>query len=235
MKEEDIETVANTDDIHDKFVYFVGPKNFQNDLISYFLYNKLGVRCISDNSIDCIQKTNNEKIYRNILILVDASSRGMNRLLIELEDEYNGLISHFLIALFNLNHNIGIENEVLRLGIRGFFYVDDTVNIFLKGIHIIFDGQLWVSRSILSECVLEDKNHSSHSITPISKNNKQNLTERELEIIAMITVGAKNAEIADKLYISPHTVKTHLYHVFKKINVSDRLQAALWAAKNLKQ
>ena len=57
--------------------------------------------------------------------------------------------------------------------------------------------------------------------------------ERQIEILAMVAVGATNDEIADKLCISPHTVKTHLYRIFKKINVPNRVQAALWAAKNL--
>jgi DNA-binding CsgD family transcriptional regulator len=59
------------------------------------------------------------------------------------------------------------------------------------------------------------------------------LTPREVEILAMVAVGAKNEEIAEKLYISPHTVKTHIYNIFKKIDVPNRLQAALWAASNL--
>jgi DNA-binding CsgD family transcriptional regulator len=49
----------------------------------------------------------------------------------------------------------------------------------------------------------------------------------------MIITGLKNEEIANRLYISAHTVKTHIYNIFKKINVPNRLQAALWAAKNL--
>jgi DNA-binding CsgD family transcriptional regulator len=48
-----------------------------------------------------------------------------------------------------------------------------------------------------------------------------------------VAIGATNEEIGDKLCISPHTVKTHLYNIFKKINVPNRIQATLWAAKNL--
>ena len=62
---------------------------------------------------------------------------------------------------------------------------------------------------------------------------KEILTHREIEILSLLAVGAKNEEIADKLYISTNTVKTHIYNIFKKINVTNRLQAALWAAKNL--
>lgn len=59
------------------------------------------------------------------------------------------------------------------------------------------------------------------------------LTPRETEILALVAVGDMNEEIADKLCISTQTVKTHLYRTFKKINVSNRLQAAFWATKNL--
>ena len=60
------------------------------------------------------------------------------------------------------------------------------------------------------------------------------LSRREMEILGMVAVGGKNMEIAHKLFISPHTVKTHLYNIYKKIHVGDRHQAVLWAAKNLK-
>jgi LuxR family transcriptional regulator of csgAB operon len=65
-------------------------------------------------------------------------------------------------------------------------------------------------------------------------NNFTILSRRETEILGMVAVGAKNDEIANKLCISPHTVKTHLYNIYKKIHVGDRLQAVLWAAKHLK-
>jgi DNA-binding CsgD family transcriptional regulator len=67
----------------------------------------------------------------------------------------------------------------------------------------------------------------------LSKRDATGITPREAQILAMVAVGAKNEEIADKLCISPHTVKTHIYNLCKKIGVPNRLQAALWAAKNL--
>ena len=60
-----------------------------------------------------------------------------------------------------------------------------------------------------------------------------NLTQRELEIMEMLIAGYSNTIIAEKLYISPYTVKTHLYNIYKKIGVHHRFQAALWGAKNL--
>ena len=48
----------------------------------------------------------------------------------------------------------------------------------------------------------------------------------------MIAAGAGNDEIAEGLYISIHTVKTHIYNIYNKIKVPNRIQAALWAAKN---
>ena len=58
------------------------------------------------------------------------------------------------------------------------------------------------------------------------------LTGRELEVLRLVAQGATNAEIADLLEISPHTVKSHVIHIFNKLGVSDRTQAAVWAARH---
>ncbi len=58
------------------------------------------------------------------------------------------------------------------------------------------------------------------------------LTGRELEVLRLVAQGATNAEIAGLLEISPHTVKSHVIHIFNKLGVSDRTQAAVWAARN---
>jgi DNA-binding NarL/FixJ family response regulator len=100
--------------------------------------------------------------------------------------------------------------------------------MFLKGVRAVLDGELWLSREIMIKCILEGTNESEPS-----RRRTEDLTQRQTEILAQVAVGASNDEIAERLCISSHTVKTHLYHIFKKINVPNRLQAALWAAKHL--
>ena len=53
------------------------------------------------------------------------------------------------------------------------------------------------------------------------------LTGRELEVLALLSEGLSNAAIADELHISPHTVKSHVIHIFNKLGVNDRTQAAV--------
>jgi DNA-binding CsgD family transcriptional regulator len=59
----------------------------------------------------------------------------------------------------------------------------------------------------------------------------QPLTNREMEVLRLMADGATNTEIAYLLEISPHTVKSHVIHIFNKLGVSDRTQAAVTAAR----
>lgn len=58
------------------------------------------------------------------------------------------------------------------------------------------------------------------------------LTDRELEVLRLLARGDTNTEISDQLSISPHTVKSHVIHIFNKLGVNDRTQAAVWAARH---
>jgi DNA-binding CsgD family transcriptional regulator/ArsR family metal-binding transcriptional regulator len=58
------------------------------------------------------------------------------------------------------------------------------------------------------------------------------LTARELEVLRLLAQGATNNDISSLLDISPHTVKSHVIHIFNKLAVSDRTQAAVWATRN---
>jgi DNA-binding NarL/FixJ family response regulator len=66
----------------------------------------------------------------------------------------------------------------------------------------------------------------------IDKEKIEKLTNREREILAQIAEGLLNKEIASNLNISERTIKNHISSVFKKLEVSDRTQAAVFAIKN---
>lgn len=58
------------------------------------------------------------------------------------------------------------------------------------------------------------------------------LSERELEVLRLLATGLSNREIAAVLFIAESTVKTHVEHIIQKLGVSDRVQAAVWAARH---
>ena len=58
------------------------------------------------------------------------------------------------------------------------------------------------------------------------------LSARELEVLCILAEGTSNNEISRMLNISPHTVKSHIIHIFNKLGVNDRTQAAVWAARH---
>ena len=213
------------------FIYIVGGQSLQNDFMEYFLKKEIAVPCIKVKSPGAVFDSVDDEIQKEaekVLVLIDNADNFFEQVIIDIEQRRSGTSEKIIIALYNLDHEIGIEHDALRRGVQGFFYKQDNLDLFLKGIKTLFNGEIWLSRDILVNMVL---NSNIINISPAQE--KAGLTKRELEILALVSMGSKNDEIADKLFISSHTVKTHLYNLFKKIKVDNRFQAALWAAQNL--
>lgn len=68
-----------------------------------------------------------------------------------------------------------------------------------------------------------------HNVTNSQNNKEIFLTSREKDVLLLVTQGFNNQEIADKMSVTPHTVKSHLSGIFKKLNVKTRTQAVLVA------
>ena len=98
----------------------------------------------------------------------------------------------------------------------------------MKGITGIFEGEFWLSRRLMAQ-YLERTRSKPRKVT----HNANLLTRREKQILNLTATGATNTEIAAHLNVSMHTVKTHIYNLFKKIDVSNRIQAVNWAKDNL--
>jgi DNA-binding NarL/FixJ family response regulator len=76
------------------------------------------------------------------------------------------------------------------------------------------------------------KNIINCFMTDKAKNDKPKLSEREKEVLGLIAKGYSNKEIAKELFLSEKTVKNHVSNIFKKINVTDRTKAAIYAMEN---
>jgi DNA-binding NarL/FixJ family response regulator len=162
------------------------------------------------------------------LILWDCRGKDQKELFSEFIPGVRQKLLGHLLVFFNVTSGLGIEEEGISIGVRGFFYENDTFEQILKGIGAILEGEVWLSRKMITRCLFNNSTQRKST-----GEEKMALTPRETEILALVAVGDMNEEIADKLCISTQTVKTHLYRTFKKINVSNRLQAAFWATKNL--
>jgi LuxR family transcriptional regulator of csgAB operon len=211
------------------YIHVVGMNKLQNDLLLSFLKEKTGFsgKCIKKlESVTPIQKENHESPQ---FLLLDWSSFSSENIWIDIESWKNSNSCKCFFAFCNVDPGVEIEKLALRNNIQGLFYKNDPLNIIPKGIFAILNGDLWYSRKTLTKCILDrnpPKDFSEHAAY-------SNLTIREREVLILMASGCSNKQVATELCISSHTVKTHVYNIYKKINVDSRFQAALWAAKHL--
>lgn len=212
-----------TDD--QRHVFVVGKNRLQNDLINHFLTQESGCRCSVADALCDVQPADisgSANIQR--MILYDCHLMDSQTLLAMIRSEAWVPFTNEYRVLFNLPGGTEIE-EALSCGFRGFFYCDDGISILLKGVSAIFQDDFWVPRKKLAQLV--SLGRENVKIPP----RLPGLSRRETDVLRLLPEGLTNREIADRLCVSHYTVKAHLHNVFKKIGVSNRLQAAQWAEK----
>ncbi len=116
----------------------------------------------------------------------------------------------------------------LKAGARGFISFGETHTDLVKAIQTVHKGELWISRKQMasffdSEATVKARYNDTLEIS------KEALTQREKETLKCLTTGCTNKEIANTLFISEKTVKCHLNSIFKKLNVTRRVDATLYA------
>jgi DNA-binding NarL/FixJ family response regulator len=130
------------------------------------------------------------------------------------------------VLFFSASDNPVDEARAYAEGANGFLCRTTPRDELIKAVLRVADGEtLWTGadQRRLSN-YLRDGRVSVGHFAP--------LTPREQQILIILTTGATNREISEALQISHETVKEHVQHVLKKIGVSDRTQAAVWAVRN---
>jgi DNA-binding NarL/FixJ family response regulator len=115
--------------------------------------------------------------------------------------------------------------EAVRAGARGYVLKARDAEHLTQTVRLVAGGNMVIDPQLV--VVLADElNVAKHR-----ERNAQSLTEREVEILQLLAFGHTNRDIAEKLFISPDTVKTHLEHIYQKLGATDRTAAVAEALR----
>ena len=197
-------------------VIIVGTGSLQNKLLASLIEQRTGYAC-STTPADRL----NGSLPATSLALIDAAEFAMHMQALCVAGLFESL------ALINADEHLPLEPVVACPGMKGVFFTDSSEDTLVKGIEAIFRGEYWLPRRVL--CAhLERTRTVQKPASPAATL----LTPKEMETLRLLTTGSSTEHIAFELKVSPHTVKTHIYNLFRKIRVTNRVQAVHWAAQN---
>ncbi len=129
-----------------------------------------------------------------------------------------------------INSNVPDEEkmELIKHGVMGFLPENISQKNMKKAFHAVLKGEMWVGRGLTYQLLsqLLEKSVPGSFKKPA---NMHKLSKREVEILQAMGTGLSNHQISEKFFISENTVKIHVNHIFKKLNVKSRTQAVMKA------
>jgi DNA-binding NarL/FixJ family response regulator len=209
----------------DSDLLVVGPSLIQNQLLANFIAKQMGLDvqvCATDTWLK------QDAANQSTLVLYDCLDMDSKTLRQFIGKEIGWTRT---VALFNVepthsdDKDHDLEVTALSSGFKGIFKSSATPETLVRGIETILEGILWYSRSTFSTFF-------QHRRAPLCPQDDSTLTAREKEVLELVYMGATNDMVASKLFISPNTVKTHIYRIYKKIGVTSRFQAVHWASRH---
>ncbi len=123
----------------------------------------------------------------------------------------------------------GINNrdvifEYIQLGVKGHFADDMSEELLKRAIKVLHQGEVWFDRELSAKVLAMFIGQSAAADYSASH---PLLSDREMEVMECVSRGMKNRAISEALFITESTVKTHLYKIYDKLGVKDRMSAVL--------
>jgi DNA-binding NarL/FixJ family response regulator len=117
--------------------------------------------------------------------------------------------------------------DALAAGASGFLLKDVPPEDLLRAVLVVADGEALLAPSVTRRLIAEFATRQAprHVVPPLVAP----LTPRELEVLVLVANGRSNSEIAEAIFVTSHTVKTHLSHVLDKLGARDRVHAVIYA------
>ncbi|RTR32171.1 LuxR C-terminal-related transcriptional regulator [Shewanella atlantica] len=156
------------------------------------------------------------------LVIIDLASVDVQvayQLQRHIEREYTGL----KVVFIHFPKQVDIKFLINPSVTAGVFYNDLSLEVIGKELSNILRGRAYIPAELNVGSPEEELNHEE----------SESLTIREREVLQALLSGSTNVDIANQLFVSESTIKTHLYRAFRKIGVSSRGQAIAWAQTHL--
>lgn len=175
----------------------------------------------AEDGVDCLEKL---KICTPDVLLLDINMPRKNGL--EVLQTLKSSKSKIKVLVLTVHNEVEYLMKAVDIGVDGYILKDSESAELKKAIFSIVEGENYIQPSLIPSLnsKMIEKNRDEGKI--------ESLTKRELEVLKLLGVGMYNKEVAEKLNISERTVKNHVSNIFKKIEVTDRTQAAVFAIRN---
>lgn len=134
------------------------------------------------------------------------------------------------VIMLTLYDNTDYLFQAISSGAAGYILKDASRDELVRAVRIIAEGGAIIAPSLMPE-LLRRMGQMRPSLAVSAPPLVEKLSERELEVLRLVAEGQTNQEIAEKLILSPTTVKTHVQNILQKLGVSDRTQAAVYAVR----
>ena len=120
--------------------------------------------------------------------------------------------------------------DAVMAGACGYLLKDSSIDQLMAGIRAAAGGESLISPQIAAKVLQRLRAQSADTVA--AETIRAELSERELEVLRLIANGKDNAEIARELFISPKTVKNHISNILMKLQIENRIQAAVYAVRS---
>lgn len=175
----------------------------------------------ANDGFECLDKLNT---VRPDILLLDINMPKMNG--IEVLQELKARKDPLKVLILTVHSEVEYLVKAVDIGANGYILKDSDSSELKQAIIDITNDDSYIQPSLIPSL------NSRLINRDLDKEKLDALTKREVEILAQVASGMFNKEIANNLSISERTVKNHISNIFKKIDVSDRTQAAVFAIRN---
>ena len=163
------------------------------------------------------------------LVLLDLDLGGESGL--ELLRESGAACPEARILVFTGVRDRDVHRRAMQLGAHGVVSKEKAASVLLTAIRKVWAGEAWIDRTMMSALLQEARQAPRRELDPQAAR-IASLTPREREIIGLIAQGNGTKRLAAELGVSEKTVRNHLVSIYDKLEVSDRLELAIYAVRH---